>query len=136
MPLPGQTGTRRESIHQGFSIGVLEIFSVPGTAVAGAVTVNGAGAGIVTTEALTTAAGAQYTLTLTNNEINFGGGTSDQVNADVCNGTSTTGTPSVTTVTEGTGSVVIVIQNVHASAAFNGTLKVKWFLVRAASDAI
>lgn len=135
MPLPGMTGTERSHTQQGLAAGVLEILSVPATAVAGAATANGAGAGIVTTESLATAAGAQYTLTLTNNIINFSG-TADQVHADVAFGTCTTGIPAMITITEGTGSVVIVIQNIHASAAFNGTLKVKWFIVRAASLAL
>jgi hypothetical protein len=87
-------------------------------ATAGAATLN-KNAGVITSEALTTAAGATYTLTLTNSAI----AAADQVLVTVGNGTNSAGQPNVTTVTPGAGSVVIVMQNIHASAALNGTIK-------------
>lgn len=89
------------------------------TATAGAATLN-ADSGKITSEALTTAAGAVYTLTLTNSHV----AAADIVNAKVCYGTCTTGSPAITRITEASGSVVILVQNVHASAAFNGTIVV------------
>lgn len=72
----------------------------------------------ITTEALTTAAGATYTHTLTNAEIKA----DSMVLVTVKYGSSTTGTPVVTRVTPAAGSVAFVTQNIHASAALNGTL--------------
>ena len=89
------------------------------SATTGAATLN-KNAGVITSEALTTAAGATYTLTLTNSTI----AAADQVFASVQLGTATTGMPVVTTVTPAAGSVVIVVQNIHASAALNGTIKI------------
>jgi len=96
------------------------------TAVAGAATLNKS-SGIVTTEALTTAAGADYTLTLTNSKIAAG----DIVLATVQDGTDTAGTPAITTAASGTGSATIIVQNVHATAAFNGTLKIGFAVFKA-----
>ncbi len=94
-------------------------------ATAGAATLN-KNAGVVTTESVSTAAGGVYTLTLTNSTIAVG----DQVFASVQLGTATTGLPEVATVTPGAGSVAIVIHNDHASAAFNGTLKIAFFVLK------
>jgi hypothetical protein len=94
-------------------------------ATAGAATLNKS-AGVITSEALSTAAGASYTLTLTDSQI----AAADQVFASVGYGTSTTGTPSVTRITPAAGSVVIIVQNVHASAALNGTIKVAFFVLK------
>lgn len=91
------------------------------TATAGAATLNKS-AGVITSESLTTAAGALYTLTITDSTI----AAADQVMASVRLGSATTGTPTITTVTPAAGSVVIVVQNIHASAALNGTIKVSY----------
>jgi len=96
------------------------------TAVSGAATLNKM-SGIVTSESLTTAAGATYTLTLTNSDI----AAADIVMADVCLGSATTGTPSITTVKPGAGSVVILVQNLHASAALNGTILISFVTFKA-----
>jgi hypothetical protein len=95
------------------------------TATAGAATLS-KGSGVITSEALTTAAGATYTLTLTNTAI----AAADMVFASVANGTATTGTPVVATVKPAAGSVVIIIQNIHASAAVNGTLKIAFAVLK------
>lgn len=89
------------------------------TASAGAATLSKS-AGVITSEALTTAAAAAYTLTLTNTTI----AAADQVFASVQNGTNTQGIPVIERVTPGVGSVVIVVRNLHASEALNGTIKV------------
>lgn len=95
------------------------------TATTGAATLN-KDAGVITSESLTTAAGATYTLTLTNSSI----AAADQVFASVQLGTATTGMPAVTTVTPGSGSVVIIVQNIHSSAALNGTIKIAFVVLK------
>ena len=95
-----------------------------GTSTSSAATINAA-AGTITTESLTTAAGATYTMTLTNSFI---------AAADVvlCTVSSTgTGSPAITEVTPAAGTCVILVQNVHASAAFNAVLLIKFAVVKA-----
>lgn len=91
------------------------------TATSGAATLNKM-AGVITSESLTTAAGADYTLTLTNSDI----AAADQVFASVGWGTTTAGTPCVAMVEPAAGSVKIVVQNIHATAAFNGTIVISF----------
>lgn len=93
------------------------------TAVAGAATTN-KGNAVVTSEALTTAAAAIYTLTVTDALI----AATSIVMASVQFGTSTTGDPIVTQVTPAAGSVVIKVKNDHATAALNGTIKVSFIV--------
>jgi hypothetical protein len=95
------------------------------TATAGAATLAKV-SGKITSEALTTAAGVTYTLTLTNTEIEA----TDQVYVSVAKGTATTGTLTVADVKPAAGSVVIIIQNIHASAAVNGTIVISFFTVK------
>jgi len=78
--------------------------------------------GVITSESLTTAAGATYTLTLTNTLVK----TTSNVVASAYNGTNTAGGAqdlSVTSVTPAAGSVVIVVTN-NNSVALNGTIKI------------
>jgi hypothetical protein len=97
------------------------------TASAGAATLNGA-SGKITTESLTTAQNAKYTLTLTNSSI----AAADGLFVTIGNGTNTQGTPVVQTATPGAGSAVIVIANKHDSAqALNGTLTVTFMVLKA-----
>lgn len=91
------------------------------SATAGAATCN-AYAGTITSEALTTAAGADYVLTLTNDKITA----SSTVLAAVEHGTNTTEGLLVGRITPAAGSVVIRVRNAHASSALNGTIKVKF----------
>ncbi len=96
------------------------------TATSGAATLSKA-AGVVTSESLTTAALGYYTLTITNTVV----AATDLVFASVSNGTNTGGTPAVTTVTPASGSVVVVVENTAAATAFNGTIKVAFWVVKA-----
>lgn len=82
-------------------------------------------AGIVTSEALTTAAGVTYTLTVTNTQVTA----ASNVLAQATLGTATTGIPLVTKVTPGAGSVEIVVTNIHASGALNGTILVNFLVL-------
>lgn len=95
------------------------------SATAGAATLNKS-SGTITSEALTTAAGATYTLTLSNTTIAAG----DIVNAQLYFGTATQGQPSVLTVTPGANQVVIVVKNVDAAAAFDGTIKIAFQVLK------
>lgn len=95
------------------------------TATAGAATLN-KDAGVITSEGLTTVAGAEYTLTITNSAI----AAADQVFASVANGTNTKGPIRITTITPGSGSVVIKVQNGHATDPLDGTIKVAFAVLK------
>jgi len=88
------------------------------SATAGAATLN-AQCGVVTSESITTAAGATYTLTLTNNRVTTG--TVAAVN--LYNGTNTGGTLSVVSIAPTANTLTIIVKNTHATTAFNGTIK-------------
>jgi hypothetical protein len=123
---PGTTGTEKQFQEQGLRSGVLIQKNNTATASAGAATLNAAGSGIVTSESLTTAAGSNYTLTLTNNMV----AAADIVFATVQLGTSTTGEPMVESITPAANSVVILVRNNHGSAAFNGTIKIGFLVLK------
>lgn len=96
-------------------------------ATAGAATLNKR-SGKITTESLTTAQNAFYTLTLTNSTI----AAADLVFASVANGDNTQGTPMIEKVTPAAGSVVIRVVNKHATLeALNGTLVVSFLVIKA-----
>ena len=89
------------------------------TAVAGAAQI-GTDSGIITTQSLTTAAAATATFT-----IGCSAATPFSLPmVSIQNGSNSAGSPVVTTVTPGNGVVTVVIQNIAASAALNGTLKI------------
>lgn len=99
-----------------------------GTAAAGAVTLA-ARQGKITTEALTTAQNANYTLTITNSLI----AAADIVMVSLAYGTNSAGLPIVQRVTPAAGSVVIVIANkIDTATALNGTLVVSFLVSKAA----
>jgi hypothetical protein len=96
-------------------------------ATSGAVTVSGK-VGKITSENLTTAKDAIYTLTMTNPEI----AAADIVLATVALGTSTTGIPVIRSVSPAAGSCVFIIANKDlATAAFNGTVVVSYLVIKA-----
>lgn len=95
------------------------------TASGGAATLN-KNAGVITSEALTTAGLADYTLTLTDSAI----AAADQVMVTVANGTNTQGTVALGTVKPAAGSVVIVVHNLHATQALNGTITIAFVVFK------
>ena len=95
----------------------LAVDAVTGTSASAAITLN-CEAFNITTESLTTAAGAEYTLTMTNNKI----GPNSIVLFTVGKGTTTQGTMIAGGATTSAGSAVLVMTNAHASEALNGTL--------------
>lgn len=82
------------------------------------------GAGVITTESVSTTAGSTYTETLTNSFI----AATDIVLVEVT--TTGTGTPAVTKVTPAAGSVAIIIQNIHSATAFNAALKISYVVIK------
>lgn len=94
------------------------------TAAAGAATLNKVQSGTITSESLSTAAAAEYTLTLTNDLIT----TSSIILASAGLGSSTAGTPGLGGVTVSSGKVVITVTNLHSANAFNGTIKVAFVI--------
>jgi hypothetical protein len=89
------------------------------SAVAGVATIS-IDSGIITSESLTTAAGATYTLTLGCDEAD----SNSIVHVNIYNGTNNAGDPSLGLVKPSdNGSVTITVVNRHASNAFNGTIK-------------
>jgi len=96
---------------------VLTITKVAAVEASNAVTINSQ-AGVITTSALTTAAGASYVITLTNSSLlaasvvtlAFQGGTNTRKNYNV-------------EVVPSAGSAVITIYNTEPSNALNGTMK-------------
>ena len=97
------------------------------TASSGAATIT-AKAAVITTESLTTAQNAFYTLTVTATGLVSSG---VPILCTIGNGTNTAGTPMLVTCTRtDANTVTISIQNKHASAvALNGTLVVSlWIL--------
>lgn len=85
-------------------------------------------AGLITTEALTTAQNAIYALVITNTKVAAG----DLVFASVRDGTNTQGTPMIGQVKPAAGSLTIEVINKHATAeALNGTLEIAFFVVKA-----
>jgi len=85
-------------------------------------------AGKITTESLSTAAGAAATLTITNTKVAAG----DIILLTRNGGTSANGTPVMRAV-PGAGSFVITLDNKHASAAFNGTFIIGFLVIKQAA---
>src|SRR6185312_5869948 len=105
-----------QRFHGAIKIGKVAAGTHTATASSGAATLN-AFSGVITSESLSTAAGATYTLTLTNSDV-----AADVAFASVQYGTSTTGTPAVAMVDTAAGSLKVIVQNIHGTAALNGTI--------------
>lgn len=99
------------------------------TSTAGAATSNTI-SGQIVTEALTTAAGATYTMTLTNSLIaaTAAAGVYSNIVFDIRSGTNTKAGMVPTSSTAGAGSTVLVFTN-NGTAALNGTMVIAWHLV-------
>lgn len=83
-------------------------------------------AGVVTTNSVTTANGDSFNLTITNSVV----ATNDIVLCSVENGTNSAGSPVIGLVTVNAGSFVVQVHNIHASADFNGTLKISFVVFK------
>lgn len=93
------------------------------TSAAGAVTLH-ATQGVVTTESLSAAAGATYTLTLTNRHINTGSSLILSVNP-----LSSAGSPGILNYVTSAGSAAIKVQNFHASTALNNSIAIHFLVM-------
>jgi hypothetical protein len=116
---------RLEIDAQKFNCEEFEMDGGTATATAGAATLNSY-SGKITSEAITTAAAADYVLTLTNSRI----AATDIVLPSVANGTNTTEGLAINRVQAGAGSVVIRVRNTHASSALNGTIVISFVVVK------
>lgn len=105
----------------------VDVANSTGISTAGAATVN-TQSGQITTEALTTAAAATYSFTLTNSLVKAG----SVVLVSIGKGTATTGEMAVHFVTPAAGSVVIAIRNDAAVNAVNGTITVNFAVLNMA----
>lgn len=123
-----ETGEQNDLQASIVNIARLKLGAGTGTASSNAVTINRA-AGVITTETLTTAAGATQVITLTSNKIRAG----DMVFAIVDPATST-GTPSIANVAVSASTAAILVKNIHASVALNAAIKI-YFLVLTAGNA-
>lgn len=94
------------------------------TATAGAAT-GASQRGYVTTESITTAAGAAYTLTLTNPHVLA----NSVLLFSVANGTNTQGrVVAGRSKVTAAGTGVFIVENTHASQALNGTLEISYVI--------
>lgn len=119
----------QENLHRNKVLGMAGLGGdfVDGTASSGAVTVTGK-IGKITSESLTTAKDAAYTLTMTNTDIAAG----DVVLASVALGDATTGVPVMGTVKPADGSATFIVHNKDTgSAAFNGTIVISYLVIKA-----
>lgn len=111
------TDTNVDAQIKGQGTGLVKIGLVStGTSSAGAITANNQRA-VITTESLTTAAGADYTLTWTNSFIT----TASLVMVTLGEGSNTRGI-GPPRVTVSSGSVTIKVRNIETINAFNGTI--------------
>ena len=112
MPNTGKERVETQNLKQSFTVP-----AISGAAVSGAISIDGFRLKI-TSEALTTAAAATYTLTVTNPRIQA----SSTILGSVKYGTSTQGEPVVGLITPADGSAVIEIANRAAADALDGTI--------------
>lgn len=108
-----------------YSVGsTLAYSTVVGSVTAMTVTQN-VRAGDLQTQAMTLANAATATITVTNSFAKLGG----MVLVQISNGTNTTAGTQLQTVTMAAGSFVITLVNNSGSAALNGNLRIKYFIV-------
>jgi Kef-type K+ transport system membrane component KefB len=122
------TGTSSTNQQQQFRVGQLQVGAGTVTAVSNAATLA-FGSGIITTESLTTAAGATQAITLTNSRIAAG----DMVFSSIDPGSST-GTPTIANIAVSANTAVFLIRNAHASVALNAPVKISFMINKAGNN--
>lgn len=131
--LPFDTGLPAGAYPQSAAVNAAQLVML-GAAIAGnTATATGTGAtatatlstrgGVITSGSVTTAPGATQVVTLTNTMVSA----SSVVQAAAYLGTSTAGSPQVTSIVAGAGSVVITVTN-NGTAALNGTYKLVFWI--------
>ena len=96
-----------------------------GTCVSDAVTINSV-KGRITTETKTTAAGSTFTITVTNDQAEF----TDMLVASIRTIGTLNGTPVISEAKATAGTLTFIVQNIHASAAFNNAFYIDYMLVK------
>jgi hypothetical protein len=103
------------------------LFKNTATSTAGAATLNTM-SGVIQTESLSTAPGSTYTMTLTNSLISSANTPPSPVpQVEMLSYSNTQGTVQINSITNGVGSVVVVVQN-SGSQAFNGTFLIPFHI--------
>jgi len=111
--------------HEELSVSSLIMDGARAVATGAAVTLN-ANAGIVTTVPLTTAANANYDITINNINIRA----TDMVLASVAKGTDTVGPLTISKVIPANGSVLIGVKNNDGATPLNGTVHVVFIVIK------
>jgi hypothetical protein len=127
--VPADTNRPAGAVPQSIAVSLFQIAALASaiqvntqTSTANAATSNTL-SGRVVTEALTTAAGANYTMTITNSAVTA----LSNVQAAVTSGTNTTPGLMIFSVTPAAGSVVILVRN-NGTAALNGTIVISYLI--------
>lgn len=102
-----------------------QIYAGNGTCSSNAVTISKL-RGVITTEALSTAANGTQAIVLTNTTVS----TADGCICNVRKGTCTTGTPAISNIAIAANTVTITVKNIHSSAAFDGNLQIGFLVLR------
>lgn len=127
MPQREPTGSAKGDRYRAVQVGRIDPEAGTVTLSSNAGTVNKS-AGVITTEALTTAAAGTQALVITNSHV-----TANSIPiVTICGGTSTTGSCEVKAVPTA-GTLTITLTNRHASAAFNGTFKLSFLIMNPAA---
>jgi hypothetical protein len=111
--------------HEELTVSSLIMDGVKAVATSAAITVN-ANAGIITTVPLTTAANANYDITISNVYIRA----QDLVLANVFKGTDTVGPLTISKVIPANGSVLIGVKNNDGASPLNGTVNVCFAVIK------
>jgi hypothetical protein len=92
---------------------------------------GGKDCGVVTTENLTTGAGATLTYTIFTEQARAAGDGSQSGSVafvSIANGSNTQGDPSLQMITVSQGKITVTVVNRHTTQAFNGSLKIAFIL--------
>ncbi len=125
-PVAQQTGPDRASLQAYGWLAADGTITATATGTSGTSTVTlSKPLGTITTDAITTAAAATHVMTVTNTLV----GTGSIIVASI-NQNGSTGLPVITSIEPGSGTFVIRITNLHATAAFNAALKINFVVVK------
>lgn len=123
---PANTAPTRTALQAfgGQAVDVTITATATGTSGTSTVTLN-TPLGVITTDAITTAAAATHVMTVTDSTVTA----TSIIHASVSQNGST-GLPVITSIEPGSGSFIVRVTNLHASAAFNAALKIAFEVVK------
>lgn len=81
--------------------------------------------GTISSGAITTAAGATHTMTVTNTLV-----TASSIILASVDANTSGGTPVITSITPGSGSFTVQVQNIHATAPFDHAIKINFMIAK------